>query len=464
MQSEAEPSLNGSADVQIEVGPIDPRNGGRRIVKAVIDGQQWHCDFFVVHSASHRQNFCDTVATKLGTPECNYLGSQIIAAADAADRDEFSTSETVEYERLTCKQLFDGDFQVKYLVRDVVPAGQGGVLSGRFKTLKTSTGMDLVVSAATATPFLDQFDVYEKVRSGIMSAEIAKPGLKELFIRVANAKGFEPADIEGLFFSTDCPKVGDIEHMAALERFIVELKLGLLLIDPSYLAFSSAGDSVSNVFAMGKLLLTITRLIEKTGCTIIILNHNRKSRANDMKRFDPPTLEEISMSGFAEWCRFYLLLGPQQDWDEETGSHKLWLRMGGSAGHAGLYRLNVVEGRRCDPGGRRWDVAVVSAAESIQADREQQERAKAERKEAERIATEERNLTKLLGTVARLKGGTKTDIKEQCGLNSTAFPIAWAAALSGGHIVKGPSVIKANKQPYETFKLGTGDTRDTQDN
>ena len=80
-------------------------------------------------------------------------------------------------------------------------------------------------------------------------------------------------------------------------------------------------------------------------------------------RFDPPDLAEVSMSGFMEWARFWCLLGQRQEWDEEAGQHWLWLRTGGSAGHAGLWHLDVTEGKRSDPGGRRWESSIVRASE-----------------------------------------------------------------------------------------------------
>src|SRR5690606_34992919 len=60
------------------------------------------------------------------------------------------------------------------------------------------------------------------------------------------------------------------------------------------------------------------------------------------------------------------------------GHHELWMSVGGSAGHSGLWGLNIDEGTRQDAGGRRWDVEVLSAREAytcrIDTEREDKER------------------------------------------------------------------------------------------
>ncbi len=52
----------------------------------------------------------------------------------------------------------------------------------------------------------------------------------------------------------------------------------------------------------------------------------------------------------AQW----LLIGRREDYEAGSGEHKLWLSVGGSAGHGGLYALDINEG----PSGadRHWNV------------------------------------------------------------------------------------------------------------
>src|SRR5262249_7684808 len=46
-----------------------------------------------------------------------------------------------------------------------------GVIGGPLKALKTSFGIDLTISLGSGTPFLGAFDVYQRVRVAMVSAE-----------------------------------------------------------------------------------------------------------------------------------------------------------------------------------------------------------------------------------------------------------------------------------------------------
>lgn len=338
--------------------------------------------------------------------------------------DKQSATDTVAYRWLTFNELMAGDFRQNYLVNNVVTEAQGGIISGRFKTLKTTIAVDLFVSIASGLPFLGRFDVPAAVPCAIMTAESGLATIQGLCRRVVKSKladakidryrnypdaaekvaQHENAMLANLLLSPSCPRLTRLDHLEALERVIGERGLKCMAVDPTYLAFCDIGDSSSNVFKMGMVLEPLTRLIEKTGCTIILLNHNRKGRGQEIGKFDPPELTEISMSGFAEWMRFWLLLGPRQEWDEEERRHWLWMRTGGSAGHAGLWGLDVCEGSRGTPPPgavlseyekataghdppRMWQVSVDVAPEVRKADKSDRE----SRKEAEkRAAIEEK--------------------------------------------------------------------------
>ena len=46
------------------------------------------------------------------------------------------------------------------------------------------------------------------------------------------------------------------------------------------------------------------------------------------------------MSGIGEWARQWLLLQRRCPYQSD-GNHELWMRCGGSAGHAGLYAVDI---------------------------------------------------------------------------------------------------------------------------
>ena len=72
-------------------------------------------------------------------------------------------------------------------------------------------------------------------------------------------------------------------------------------------------------------------------------------------------------------------MGPDQPpvgpYEEGTGRHELWLKVGGSAGFSGLYGLDIAEGE-VDPlfAGRTWEVKV-SKVDDVRRDREERKEA-----------------------------------------------------------------------------------------
>ena len=347
----------------------------------------------------------------------------------------------------TSAALAASDDTTAYIVDDIWPESQGGIISGRFKTLKTSVGADLAISAATGTPFLGRFATPNPVRVGFMSAESGWATLRERATAIARAKGLTLSGLSNLIWSADSPKLARAEHLDELRKFIKGEGLKGLLVDPTYLSLSDVGDSASNVFKMGAALAQLTELIADTGCSIILLNHNKKGRGQYAGQFDAPDLGDISMSGFAEWMRFWLLLGPRREWDETVGQHWLWLVAGGSAGHAGKWHLDVTEGRRSDPGGRRWEVSIIGATAGRQA-------ATAIR-EAEKLAAKAKaqadDQAAILGAVKRLGAETKTTIRAATGFNSDRFNLAFAPLLAGGKIAK--SQITKGARPFAHYSL-----------
>jgi len=80
---------------------------------------------------------------------------------------------------------FDGlDLRREYLIPGPVPT----ILSGSFKTLKTSIAADLAISIATGARFLNQYQVNRSAKAALMSGESGGYALQNLARRVAWSK------------------------------------------------------------------------------------------------------------------------------------------------------------------------------------------------------------------------------------------------------------------------------------
>ncbi len=301
-----------------------------------------------------------------GTPE---QLQQLAAGAPAAD-----------VKPATIRVTSFGDFATttfarEYIVSDVLVGGENMVVSGWAKTMKTSVTLDMMVAIGTGTKFLNHFPTIKK-RVGMISGESGECTLQESLFRICDSHGVHPTDIDGIV-GFELPCLGSRDGLAMLGRMIKDNGIQVLALDPLYLALmgeDTVGKNAANLFDMGPLLRAIGDQCKELNCTPIILHHNSKGsqRAKPSKNADPE-LADISMSGVAEWARQWILLGRRADY-HFNGFHELKAIIGGSAGHAGGYCLDIEEGVADQyGGGRRWSVEVRTLHDESKLRREQEE-------------------------------------------------------------------------------------------
>jgi hypothetical protein len=358
-----------------------------------------------------------------------------------------------EFKAITSKELFETKYELEYLIDGLLVARQPGGIFGGKKSLKTTIAIDLALSLSTGGRFLNHFQVNRAVRVGVMSGESGAATIKETAIRQAISKGRVLTDCTGVVWAFDLPTLGDDKHLEALERFVADYELEVLIIDPTYLCMP-VGDAAGNLFVVGGLLKKLTALAQKLGITLLLCHHTRK---NKIDPFAAPELEDIAWAGFQEWVRQWLLVGRREQYDpEHGGDHKLWLNVGGSAGHSGLWGVDVSEGTRQDPDGRRWDVIVRYASEvRVDAVQQQQEQ-KSQARDAKVEATRKLNCDRVVKFLKkRPNGDTRTAISEHTGLKGEKLAAAIEVLLDES-IVEPCDVQKPNKNGFRTlagFKL-----------
>lgn len=350
----------------------------------------------------------------------------------------------IKYSVITSAELAKGDYAIEFLIENTLAARQPLIIAGAQKTLKTSFIVDGAISLATGGYFLGKLKVNRAVRVMVMTGESGFATIQENAINVCRAAGTWLDDIANLFWSEDLPKFGDAAHLDAVRALLTEYEIEVLFIDPAYLCLPSTDSG--NVMAQGELLRGMAEVCRECGCLMVLAHHTKKNTGRDP--FDVPELSDIAWSGFAEFCRQWWLIGRREKYEPGTGSHKLWLSIGGSAGHGALWAVDVEEGTR--DAGRKWEVDIHAPNDARQQTEQRKDEAKAKRA-AEQLAGDVR---KVLDTLAGFPdgAGTKTDLKGFSGLRDTRLTPAIASALKSKFIAP-IEIVKGNKQTYDGYKL-----------
>lgn len=124
------------------------------------------------------------------------------------------------------------------------------------------------------------------------------------------------------------------------------------------IAGSNGTVDAESIFDMGPHLRTLAQAIKKAGASVILVHHvNRRG-----DKFQPMELEDVAYAGIAEFARQWLFLKRKEAYQHD-GIHSIWLSVGGSGGQGGLWEMQVQEGSNADPGGRKWDVTLLSSAD-----------------------------------------------------------------------------------------------------
>jgi hypothetical protein len=342
------------------------------------------------------------------------------------------------------------DYRPTWLVNRILVAGQPAICGGRSKAMKTSNLVDLAISIGTGTPFLGKFDTTRSTVA-ILSGESGAFTIQETAHRVARARGVDLADAD-IYFGFHLPQITRMADVDATLVMLEQTTAKVLIVDPAYLCVlggDTAGRQATNVFDMGPLLLRLSELGEKTGSTIIMCHHCRKGPGMTGDRYDPPDLEELSMAGFAEWARQWILIGRREAFEAGSGLHRLWMNVGGSVGFSGTWSVDIDEGVLADDfTGRKWDVTVGTLDDA----REEKENLK-EKRENKKRDTREWNFQQRIIKAMRLRRGSMTtnQIREDTGLNSKLAAEAILAMRQKGQLEESTVLVRGKETPAYTL-------------
>jgi hypothetical protein len=342
---------------------------------------------------------------------------------------------------------------IEYACEFLLVKGQPGIIAAAKKTLKTNIAIDLTLSLSHGIRFLQVFSCPRPLRTAFFSGETGPETIIETARRIAMSKGYLFRGFTNAWFSFRVPNLARRDHLKRIEQQIVELKLEVIIIDPVYLALPLK-DNAANLFEVGELLRSLAEIAQKHRVTLVLVHHTKKGVAD---QFAPSELEDIAWAGFAEFARQWMLISRREKYDaEHGGSHKLWFNVGGSAGHSGLWALDIEEGVRQDPSGRRWDVSVRPASEARAEAAEAGQAEKEQRRLTQREAELETDKTTIVGEMKGLKGpDTKTGIRDDSKVPPVRFNRAWSKLIEEKTVVSFGTVRKGNNQPLDGYCLAT---------
>jgi hypothetical protein len=260
-----------------------------------------------------------------------------------ADADSYFKPQAESMEMISLGDLLDKKITKTYLIDGIMAANQQMVMGGLSKTLKTKLALQMALSLVTATPYLGKFNVPAAVPVGFWSAESGDGTIQATAVEMLKTMEVDGHGLP-LHLCFRVPHFTDAESMAQLEAKIVQYKLKVAIIDPAYLAMhtTKTAGQAGNVFMTGAILQELTRIGHDNECTIVLLHHFRKTGNVDYN--DPAGIEELSMAGFTEWMRQWILINRRVKYNHD-GKHSLWLNIGGGAGHGDAYALDIDEGQ-----------------------------------------------------------------------------------------------------------------------
>jgi len=367
--------------------------------------------------------YCDEAATELGVDVDlieKSIADEVCRARRAILKDQEAEEDAHADEAAVDSEAdgFTGDFislgellakriERQWLVNRVLVEGEVAIVGGPKKTLKTTILIDLAIALAAGGKFLGHFDVPKSRRVVLISGESGEATIQEIGRRVCLMRSrlglSVPTDKLQLGFHL--PRLSCDADLHELRQALRRHHADLVILDPLYLALLVDNPDVNpaNIYAMGPLLRAAARACLDVGATPIFAHHTTKASGHSNGRArEALDLEHLSFSGVAEVARQWIVLSRRESFQPDVGASKLWMNVGGSAGHSGLYAIDVEEGVLGAAFGERfWKVSVKPASDAIK-DKQLERMREEEAKRQEIIAKRKRSVLECLETISKL--------------------------------------------------------------
>jgi hypothetical protein len=183
----------------------------------------------------------------------------------------------------------------EFVVKGLIPERTYGVIGARAKGAKSITTIDLMVSVATGSPWLDHFPIPQPGPVlGYLGEGDEAANLRRIDAILA-ARGGDASDLSGLRLCPRVPRLTEREHLIALESEMQENPPKLVVVDPVYIA--QAGTKTASLVDVGERLAGIQELCQAAGAVLLLVWHwNQTGNGSGAQRF--------TGAGAWEWGRF----------------------------------------------------------------------------------------------------------------------------------------------------------------
>lgn len=267
------------------------------------------------------------------------------------------------FKPIPVKELAKMDLRIEWLAEGAITAEGSLFIGGREKCFKTAIAVDLLVSLATETPFLNKFPVPVSKRSVMFTAEIGLGRAQTSILSICKSKGVSMEHIDGMDIVDSVPsfainpKTGDYDPQTkkaldGLQFYFEDYKPEIAIFDPLY--FAMGGASVGDMYEIGRVLRKISEICKAHSVQPVFCHHARK---NGDKEFKPMDLGDLYGSGVSAFARQWILLAHAEPF--QGGVAQLYATIGGSSqGSRGLWRIEIDEGEPDDIMDRSWRVTV----------------------------------------------------------------------------------------------------------
>ena len=187
----------------------------------------------------------------------------------------------------------------KWLLREIWPSGDYGVLAGEMKTQKTWCAMDMAISVASGTPWLGEVPVDDPGPVLMFCGEGGKANIVARLRAIAEPRGLSLAKLD-IVVCPRAPHLSEKNHLDQVASTLAHVQPKLVIVDPLYLAAGGAADG-TNLYAMGSLLEGIQHRCQDVAAALSVIHHfNRKTTAGGAMR--------MAGAGPAEWGRVLISL------------------------------------------------------------------------------------------------------------------------------------------------------------